>query len=60
MTFKRPEPLAASVNEASALLGISRSTVVRMLREGRLPRLKIGSRTLIPLASIHALLRVPA
>jgi excisionase family DNA binding protein len=60
MTHKRPEPLAASVEEASTLLGVGRSTVVRMLREGKLPRVKLGARTLIPMDAIRSLVRVPA
>lgn len=40
-------PLAHSVESAARRLGIGRTTVFQLIREGRLPARKVGSRTLI-------------
>jgi excisionase family DNA binding protein len=41
-----PEPLLLNVQEALALLSISRGLLYGFIREGRLPFVKIGNRTL--------------
>lgn len=56
------EPLAVSVEEAKRQLGgISTATIYRLMAkpDGGLEKRKVGGRTLITLASIKALLRVP-
>lgn len=47
--------MLVSINDAAKLLGLGRSTIYRLLREGKLEFLKIGRRTLIPAASLEQL-----
>jgi len=46
--------LALSVKEAAAALGIGRTMVFYLMRDGRLKPIKIGKRTLIPVKEIEA------
>jgi hypothetical protein len=48
------EPLAAPINEASRLSGLSRSEFYRRLAAGDIQAVKSGSRTLILMASLRA------
>lgn len=50
------EPLAYNVKGAIAVTGLGRSTIFALLASGTLARVKVGKRTLIPRASIEALL----
>ena len=50
------EPLAHSIDETARLLGLSRDTIHRLIRDGELARVKIGSRTLVTTRSMHKLL----
>ena len=45
------EPL--SIPEAQIILGVSRSTVLRLLDAGELVRVRVGGRTLVDPASIR-------
>ena len=60
----RSEPATArrtySVNEAAAILGISRTTVYQCVRTKELPSLRFRGRIVIPAAVIDALLEDPA
>jgi excisionase family DNA binding protein len=49
------EPLAISVNEATKVLGLGRTSIYAMIGDGRLETFKLGRRTLIKTASIRAL-----
>jgi excisionase family DNA binding protein len=50
----------ASIDDAAILTRSSRATVNRMLADGRLPAVKHGHRTLIPVAAIQTYLsRLP-
>ncbi len=49
------EPYLASIAEVQRALGIGRTTTYRLIDSGKLERVKIGSRTLIKVASIKAL-----
>jgi excisionase family DNA binding protein len=51
-----PERKALSVNETARAIGISRATLYRLVQQKRLATAKIGSRTLIPVGEIDALL----
>jgi excisionase family DNA binding protein len=51
---RREPPLLYPMAEAAALLGISRSNVYQLLRDGRLTSVRIGSRRLIPRASLES------
>jgi excisionase family DNA binding protein len=49
-----------TVEEAGALLGISRSSAYEACRRGEIPALRIGSRWIIPTISIRAMLGLDA
>jgi excisionase family DNA binding protein len=42
------EPLAYRVNDFCSAVGIGRSLAYRMIKNGDLPRVKVGNRRLIP------------
>jgi excisionase family DNA binding protein len=44
------------VNEVAQILGIGRTTIYKLIDEGKLQRIKIGASTLITAASVEALL----
>jgi excisionase family DNA binding protein len=50
------ERLAVSVAEACAMIGIGRTKLYELIRDGRLKRVKVGRRTLLSVASIEALI----
>lgn len=52
---ERSEPLTYSIKEAARLLGLGRTTIYRLIGEGRLDTVKIGNRTLIKLRSMQRL-----
>ncbi|MGN6620834.1 MAG: helix-turn-helix domain-containing protein [Sphingomonas sp.] len=49
------EPLLISINEAARLLGVSRSSIYRLIREETLPVRKVRSRTLIEVERLRGL-----
>mgnify|MGYP002785742679 FL=1 len=49
------EPLSYTVSAAVRATGIGRSTIFAMLADGRLKRVKVGKKTLIPRASLEAI-----
>jgi excisionase family DNA binding protein len=51
-----PLPLSYSVKGAMAASGLGRSTIFQLMADGRLERVKVGKRTLIPRASLESLL----
>jgi excisionase family DNA binding protein len=53
---KQIERRALSPREAEHALGISHATLFRLLKTKRLRRIKVGSRTLIPVDAIDAFL----
>jgi excisionase family DNA binding protein len=50
------ERRALSMRETAHACGLSRATLYRLLKNGKLSTIKIGSRRLVPVASIDALL----
>lgn len=50
------DTVLASITEASKMLSVGRSTLYRLIGDGRLQTVKIGRRTLIPVSSIRALI----
>jgi len=48
-------PEFLTIAEARARLRIGRSLALRMLREGKIPSVKLGRRRLIPAHALHAL-----
>ena len=57
-TQERPvfERRALSIAETAETCGVSRSTLYRLLADGKLSTLKIGARRLVPVAALDALL----
>jgi excisionase family DNA binding protein len=53
---RRVDRLAVSVDDTAGMLGVAPLTIRRMIRDGKLPRIKVGSRTVIPIAAIDRLL----
>jgi len=51
-----PGRLAHSVEEAAHALGIGRSLVFALLKDGKLKSIKIGKRRLIPVVELQAFL----
>ena len=49
-------PIAMSPRDAANSLGVSRSTLYRLIESGQLRTVKIGRRTLIPFTCLLALL----
>jgi excisionase family DNA binding protein len=49
------EPLAVSVNDATRVLVLGRTSIYAMIGDGRLETFKLGRRTLIKTASIRRL-----
>lgn len=43
-----PSPLALTIQNACARLGVGRSTLYELMKAGEIRHFKIGSRTLIP------------
>ena len=54
--IKRPEKLALSIAETAALIGLGRSTIWKMVKDGKLRQVKVGNRTLFLRSDIDALL----
>jgi predicted DNA-binding transcriptional regulator AlpA len=52
----KTQPKLVSIKDAGTILGVGRSSVNRMMEDGRLESRQIGSRSLIQMASIEAIL----
>lgn len=52
------EKLTITVEEAGALLGISRALAYQMANNGQLPVIRCGHRLLVPLKAFQAMLEV--
>lgn len=52
---KATQPLAYSVDAAIAATGLGRSLIFELMAAGKLARVKVGKRTLIPADSLRAL-----
>ena len=52
-------PIAMSPRDAASSIGVSRSTLYRLIDSGQLRTVKIGRRTLIPSSCLFALLDAP-
>jgi prophage regulatory protein len=50
---QQPEPILVSVNNAAAMLGLSRPTIYNLLNAGALHAVKSGGRTLIPTQALR-------
>lgn len=56
LTGDQLQPLAYSVKEACKVTSLGRTYLYLLIKEGRLEVRKIGNRTIIPAASLHALI----
>ncbi len=56
----RMEPLAVTVNEAAACLGIGRTSLYRCISENKVDVVRISGRTLITTASLKRLIEMCA
>ena len=50
------EPLTVSIEGAAKALGLGRTSVYQLIKEGRLEAFKMGRRTLVKVDSIHRLI----
>lgn len=53
---RTPEPIAYSVADACRVSSLGRTRLYQLIGEGRLEVRKVGKRTLIPAASLRALI----
>jgi len=49
-------PMAMSPRDAARAIGISRSTLYRLIQKGRIRTVKIGRRTLVPTSALAELI----
>jgi len=49
------ECLAVTIPQVARCLSVGRSTVYKLINSGELPVIKIGKRTLVPMAALHSL-----
>jgi excisionase family DNA binding protein len=56
----RHERLTMSVEEASEVLGISRSLAYELVRRGDIPSLRLGRRLVVPVRGVEALVEQAA
>ena len=52
-TIPTEEIMLFSVDQAAAVLGIGRTNVYALMRDGKLRSVKVGGRRLIPRAAVH-------
>jgi excisionase family DNA binding protein len=50
------QPITATINDTAKALGLGRTSIYSLIREGRLEAIKLGRRTLIKVESIHRLI----
>jgi excisionase family DNA binding protein len=55
-TLKAPDRATVNVDEAAALLGLSRSSGYAAARNGDLPVIRVGRRLLVPVAALNRML----
>jgi excisionase family DNA binding protein len=58
-TSQTTHRLTLSIKDIAQLLGLSRTTIYRLIGDGQLETVKIGNRTLIRMTSIRSLLDIP-
>lgn len=49
-------PISVSPEDAAQMLGLGRTKTFELIRTRELPSIKIGRRTLIPVAGLHSLI----
>ena len=48
-------PITMSINDATKLVGLGRTTIYKLIEEGRIETIRIGRRTLCKVASLQRL-----
>ena len=56
MTDNKISKGVLSINEAMNVLGISRSLAYRLVKEGKLPTIRLGRKILIPVSALEKIL----
>lgn len=51
----KTEPLFVGILDAGDMLGVGRSSIYRLIHDGKLKAIKLGTRRLVPTASIREL-----
>lgn len=54
-TVPHPTPLAVTLKDAAAMLGLSEKTLRRLADRGQIRLIKVGRRTLVPYQDLSAL-----
>ncbi len=47
------EPLLVSIDEAASIVGLGRSKLYELIRDGRIPVVHIGRAVRVPVAALH-------
>lgn len=50
------QPITTTINDTAKALGLGRTSIYQLIREGRLEAVKIGRRTLVKVDSIRRLI----
>ena len=50
------QPIVTSINDTAKAIGLGRTSIYALIREGRLDTIKLGRRTLVRVESIHRLI----
>ena len=53
-----PDRAVISVEEAGAVLGISRSTAYECVKRGEIPSIRLGRRVVVPVAEVRRMLGI--
>ena len=56
MSSQQVVPVSYNINDAAAALGLSRRTIYNLIDAGKVRKVKIGRRSVIPAADILALM----
>lgn len=56
---RRPARATVTVQEAAAILGISRSSAYELVRSGAIPSLRLGHRLVVPREALMAMIDGP-
>ena len=54
MNIATSNPLARSVRETAHSMGLAPNTIWNLLKEGRIPRIRVGRRTLVRVSDAEA------
>jgi excisionase family DNA binding protein len=60
MAGTHPEPLLTTVRQAAGRAGVGRDAMYRLIREGRMPVVRIGRKRLVPVAALEDWVRTEA